>query len=193
MLGMQLPMGLKLVVDNGSTGLPWDAMASQPQHYAPLIRRQVEYYLMTGVTEDDRDFPEMGTMIAIPPPSFSDQTEDGAYFVRIGALNVFCQFNPETPLDRMDKRLSARLNRFDPSLNVDNAAKRRDNLTGKTAKPSETAGFVRNNAGGPRWLATSKFTADANTVVQLRKRYGLTALVAVEAARRPSQMKARAN
>lgn len=92
-------IALRLAVDNGPTDKAWSAMAAQPERYAPFIRRVAGYYLMSGWPTDTDDCPAIGTLIAMAMPGFTDLTEDEAYFVQAGAVNVVCQCSPHTDLD----------------------------------------------------------------------------------------------
>ncbi len=94
---------IHLAIDNGPSGAAWDAMAAQPTKFAPLIRRLVGYYLMCGATEDDRDIPDVGTVVEMVMPGYVDLTKDEAYFVRAGAVQVLCQDFPASVIDDMAK------------------------------------------------------------------------------------------
>ncbi|MDF3216273.1 hypothetical protein EN962_13980 [Mesorhizobium sp. M7A.F.Ca.CA.001.09.2.1] len=94
---------IQLAVDNGPTDTAWQAMANQPERYAPLIRRLAGYYLMCGATENDCDFPQIGTAIELAMPGYAELTPDETYFVRAGAVVVICGYHPDVEIDGMAK------------------------------------------------------------------------------------------
>lgn len=95
--------GLHLAIDRGPTDAAWNRMVSQPEKYAPFIRRLTGYFLMCGAVEDDRDFPSVGTTIELAMPGYDTLTSDEAYFVHVGAMSVVCAHNAAQAVDDLAK------------------------------------------------------------------------------------------